>query len=78
MAGSARIKKIIVYDRTNPMFHTPGATVQFSDGSQITITDIPACGSKEAVFGPKSVTWVQFNLHGTDAYRGFAEIEIFE
>lgn len=73
-----RIKKIIVYDRTNPSYHTPGATAQFSDGSQITISNIPSCGSKEVVFGPKAITWVQFNLWGTDAYRGFAEIEIFE
>jgi hypothetical protein len=74
------IDKIVLHDRPNPISHTPGCTLLFSDGSTITVTEIPNSGSKKNItFPKKTVKWVKFTaLGGSKSSNGLAEFKVFK
>ncbi len=77
--SSKSIDKIRFYDRANKDDNATGGTLTFSDGSQISVTDIPGNGeSKEVSFSSKTVTWVKFHITGgVGPNVGLSEIEVF-
>ncbi|WP_054025962.1 S-layer homology domain-containing protein [Bacillus sp. FJAT-28004] len=57
--------KIIFYDRPNLVDRAPGGTLTFSDGSTLTVSEIPNDGSAYAVtFPEKTATWFKFQVSG--------------
>lgn len=74
-----KISKVIVYDRPDMEAHTAGGELIFSDGSRVSVLNIPNDGSPKVVeFPEKQVKWMRFVA--TDAigsYIGLSEIEVF-
>ncbi|MEI6647306.1 MAG: glycosyl hydrolase-related protein [bacterium] len=77
-SSSKTIDKVILYDRFNKDDNATGGTLSFSDGSQISVTGIPANGEgKEVPFTAKTVTWVKFHITGgVGPNVGLSEIEV--
>lgn len=73
------IDKIIFYDRVSLKSHLAGGTLQFSDGSEISVNLIPNNGSARMVeFPAREVKWVRFMVtDGKGDNLGFSEIEVF-
>lgn len=73
------INKIVLYDRPVLKEHTAGGTLKFSDGSKISVFQIPNDGSAKAVtFPAKKVKWVRFTVtDGEGKNLGLSEIEVF-
>jgi predicted alpha-1,2-mannosidase len=73
------INKVILYDRPNKETHIAGGTLYFSDGSQMTINQIPNDGSPKMVsFPSKKVTWIRFEVTDADGLNlGLSELEVF-
>ncbi|QHT72268.1 glycoside hydrolase family 92 protein [Rhodocytophaga rosea] len=73
------IDKVILYDRVTLDEHIAGGTLEFSDGSKITVTAIPNEGSAKLItFPPKTVKWIRFTTtDGIGKHVGLSEIEVF-
>lgn len=73
------IDRILLYDRPAYEEHTAGGTLEFSDGSKLSVTAIPNDGTAKVVtFPSKKVSWVRFVVtdgHGKDL--GLSEIEVY-
>jgi prepilin-type N-terminal cleavage/methylation domain-containing protein len=79
-AAAHRIKRIFLYDRTDPSEGTAGtATINFNDGKPNITIVIPAHHSKTVDFIPRSTSQIQINLAGSGpANVGLAEVEVYE
>jgi len=73
------VDKIVFYDRVTPDSHLGGGTLQFSDGSQISVNLIPNNGSPRVIeFPAKNINWIKFVVTDGDGYNiGLSEIEVF-
>lgn len=73
------IDKIVFYDRPTLDAHLAGGTLEFSDGSKLSVNLIPNDGSACVVtFPPKSIEWFRFVVtDGTGDHMGLSEIEVF-
>ncbi|MBT4412064.1 MAG: glycoside hydrolase family 92 protein [Bacteroidetes bacterium] len=73
------IDKIIFYDRASLESHLAGGTLQFSDGSELSVNLIPNDGSACVVeFPAKEVEWFRFEVRdGIGDNMGLSEIEVF-
>lgn len=73
------INKIVLYDRPSTKDHIAGGRLQFSDGTEIWVNQIPNDGTAKAVeFNTKKVNWVKFvTTDGKGKDLGFSEIEVF-
>lgn len=73
------IDKIIFYDRVDLKSHMGGGTLQFSDGSEISVNLIPNDGSARVIeFPAKNINWIRFVVtDGEGDHLGFSEIEVF-
>ena len=76
---SKYIDKIVFYDRVSLKTHLAGGTLQFSDGSELSVNLIPNNGSAHVVkFPPKEIKWFRFVVSdGTGDFMGLSEIEVF-
>lgn len=73
------IYKIILYDRPDEKTHTASGVLQFSDGSTISVIQLPNDGSPKVVtFPSKKVKWVRFWVNDCDGLNlGLSEIEVY-
>jgi predicted alpha-1,2-mannosidase len=76
---SQLIDKIVVYDRSALDSHTAGGTLQFSDGTELSVTLIPNDGRARMIeFPPKKVEWVRFVVtDGEGEHLGLSEMEVY-
>ena len=74
------IDRVVLYDRVTMDEHTAGGTLVFSDGSEISITQIPNDGAPKSIsFPSKRVKWVRFEAtDGCGKNIGLSEMEVFE
>jgi predicted alpha-1,2-mannosidase len=76
-----RIQKVVLSDRADPTVNTNAGILEFSDGSSVTVNDIPDDGSeREVSFAPKNgVTWIKFKAtDGEGTSVGLNEIEVWD
>lgn len=73
------IDRVVLYDRVSQVEHTAGGTLHFSDGTAVSVTEIPNDGSARSVtFAPKTVKWLRFEAtDGNGKNIGLSEIEVF-
>ena len=73
------IDKIVFYDRPGLKSHLGGGTLQFSDGSELSVNLIPNDGSARIVeFPAKEIDWFRFVVtDGMGDNLGLSEIEVF-
>ncbi|EMR00969.1 GH92 family glycosyl hydrolase [Cesiribacter andamanensis] len=73
------IGSVLLYDRPSPKDHIAGGRLQFSDGTEIWVNQIPNDGTAKAIrFAPKKVEWIKFvTTDGKGRDLGFSEIEVF-
>ena len=73
------IEKVVLYDRPASDEHLAGGRLEFSDGSEITVTTIPNDGTAKVVaFAPRQVTWLRFTTTDGDGKNlGLSEIEVY-
>ena len=73
------IDKVVFYDRVSLDSHLAGGTLEFSDGTKISVNLIPNNGAARVVeFPTKNVSWIRFVV--TDGYGenlGLSEIEVY-
>ena len=73
---------VILRDRENLTINISDSHLEFSDGTNITVGELPANGSNESKnisFAPKYVNSVKFVVdNGTSRYVGLKEIEIYK
>ena len=76
---SQLIDKIVFYDRVSLKSHLTGGTLQFSDGTEISVNLIPNDGSACVVtFPAKKIEWFRFVVSdGNGDNLGLSEIEVF-
>tara|TARA_R110000744_G_scaffold66098_3_gene135150 strand:+ start:7403 stop:10120 length:2718 start_codon:yes stop_codon:yes gene_type:complete len=74
------IEKVVLYDRPSYDTHLASGNLIFSDGSKISVTEIPNDGSPKSIsFPPKEIDWVRFDTtDGEGLGMGLSEIEVFE
>jgi hypothetical protein len=73
------INNIFLYDRPNTSDWSQGGTLTFSDGSSVSVTEIPNNGTaKEVSFPDKNVTWVRFQVTGSSGNNGLSEFQVFK
>lgn len=70
--------KIVLYDRAG-IDDVNGGTLTFSDGSTVSLTDVPRNGDPKTVtFETKTFTWVRFQVEGGSGPNvGLAEFEVY-
>jgi predicted alpha-1,2-mannosidase len=75
-----KICKVILYDRPTLDSHTAGGVLSFSDGSKISVLNIPDDGSPKVIsFPEKTVKWMRFDpTDAVGSYVGLSEIEVFQ
>lgn len=73
------IERVVLYDRPSKEEHLAGGTLLFSDGSQVSVTQIPNDGGPRSVsFAPRRVKWLRFEAtDGAGCNIGLSEIEVF-
>lgn len=73
------INRIVLYDRADINENMAGCRLEFSDGSKIWVTQIPADGMAKVVnFPEKQTNWVKIvGVDGNGSNLGFSEVEIF-
>ena len=73
------IERVVLYDRPSLDEHLAGGTLRFSDGSAVSVTEIPNDGSPCSVsFAPRKVKWLRFEAtDGAGKNIGLSEIEVF-
>ncbi len=77
--SSRHINKIVLYDRPATHSHIAGGVLHFSDGSEISVLQIPNDGSPKVVsFPSKKVEWIRFEVTDGDGIQlGLSEIEVY-
>lgn len=59
------ISKVVLSDRADPDYNVNSGVLNFSDGSSIQVSGVPADGTNKVVqFPARAVTWVQFDATG--------------
>lgn len=78
-ASAVTIDRIELYDRFDNINNQNGGFLNFSDGSNIVVSGLPADGSVKVVtFSPKTVTWVRWDGNGgAGSDNGLTEIKVF-
>jgi len=79
------VNKIKLYDRPNVTHdHIKGGTLTFSDGSSVTVGELPdgvvngAPDPLEVTFDAKTITWVRFTVDAFTGHNaGLTEFEVF-
>ncbi len=73
------VNKVIIYDSPSEKRHIAGGTLFFSDGSKVTVLEIPNDGSPKVVtFPAKTTEWIRFEVEDADGeHLGLSEIEVF-
>jgi predicted alpha-1,2-mannosidase len=73
------INRVVLYDRPSAKDHIAGGRLQFSDGTEILVNQIPNDGTAKAIhFESKQVNWIKFvTTDGKGKDLGFSEIEVF-
>lgn len=75
------VDRLVLYDRPNLNEHIRGATVRFSDGSTLTIGELPNNGSAASyTFTARTVTSVRMTVTSVSpktSHVGLAEFEVF-
>lgn len=73
------INKVVIYDSPNEQTHIAGGKLSFSDGSYVTVLQIPNDGSPRVVtFPAKKTDWIRFEAEDADGVKlGLSEIEVF-
>jgi lysophospholipase L1-like esterase len=73
-----RVDKIVLYDRAG-IDDVNGGTLTFSDGSTVSVADVPRNGDPKTVsFDIKTFTWVRFQVQGGSGPNvGLAEFEVY-
>lgn len=73
------INRICLYDRGNKLDNARHGTLSFSDGSTVTVKDLPADGAvKEVTFANKTTKWLQFKVtEGNGPNVGLSEFQVF-
>jgi len=73
------INRVVLYDRPSAQDHIAGGRLQFSDGTEVLVNQIPNDGTAKAIhFESKQVTWIKFvTTDGKGKDLGFSEIEVF-
>ncbi|HCC70216.1 MAG TPA: glycoside hydrolase, partial [Bacteroidales bacterium] len=73
------IDKIVFYDRSSLDTHLGGGTLQFSDGSELSVNLIPNDGRARVIeFPAKEIDWFRFVVtDGMGDNIGLSEIEVF-
>jgi predicted alpha-1,2-mannosidase len=73
------INRVVIYDTPDEKTHIAQGTLHFSDGSKLTVLQIPNDGSPKAVtFPAKKVDWIRFEAEDADGLNlGLSEIEVF-
>lgn len=73
------IDKIVFYDRPTLEVHLAGGTLQFSDGSELSVNLIPNNGSACVItFPAREIEWFRFVVSdGTGDNMGLSEIEVY-
>jgi LmbE family N-acetylglucosaminyl deacetylase len=75
------VDKVVIYDRPNLNDQVLAATINFSDGSSVTVPALTNNGAAVTVtFTPRSVTSVTFNVTqvaGTTENIGLSELQVF-
>jgi len=76
---TVRINKIVIYDSPDESTHIAGGVLSFSDGSGLSVLQIPNDGSPKVVMFPeKEVEWIRFEAEDADGLQvGLSEIEVF-
>ena len=71
--------QVILYDRVDKDSHTAAGTLFFSDGSSITVNQIPNDGAPKVVtFETKKIEWLRFQAtDGEGRDLGLSEIEVY-
>ncbi len=74
-----KISKIILYDRPEIGSHIEGGDLIFSDGSKISVLEIPDNGEPKVVeFKEKTIKWVEFRANDAQgSYVGLSEFEVY-
>ena len=77
--SSKVIDKVVLFDRVLTEADANSGTLSFSDGSNVSVTGIPANGTaKEVTFPSKTVTWVKFQVTGgSGANVGLSEMKTY-
>lgn len=78
-AHAVNINKVLLYDTPGEKTHIAGGILHFSDGSKVTVLEIPNDGSPKVVLFPaKKTEWVRFEVADADGVNlGLSEIEVF-
>lgn len=73
------VTKIVIYDSPGESTHIGGGMLYFSDGSKMSVLQIPNDGSPKVVsFPEKKVQWIRFEVEDGDGLQiGLSEIEVF-
>lgn len=73
------INKVILYDRPDLNTHTAEVVLTFSDGSKVTVYEIPNDGKPKVIeFPAKKTNFIHFDItDGNGSYLGLSEIEVF-
>ena len=74
------VDRVVIYDRATTNEHLAGGTLSFSDGSKLSVTEIPDDGSPwEIRFPAKTVRWIKFEAtDGNGKNLGLSEMEVFQ
>lgn len=71
--------KVIIYDRPTSDCHAAGGRLIFSDGSSVSVCQIPRNGAPKVVeFPTKQTEWIRFEVTDGDGHNlGLSEIEVY-
>ena len=78
-ATAQTINKVVFFDRPNTAGWSSGGTLEFSDGTVLTVSGIPNDGSPGVLaFAPRTVTWAKFTIAGSGPNNGLDELQFFD
>lgn len=74
------VDKVVLYDRPSLKEHTAGGTLELSDGTSISVTEIPNDGSAKSIsFPAKKIQWIRFQATDGDGKDiGLSEVEVYK
>ena len=78
-SSAVTVSQVVLYDRPNFSDNVQGGTLQFSDGSAVSVGGLSNDGQGNAVtFSPKTVTWVKFTVtQAVGINIGLAEFQVY-
>ena len=81
LAAPSVVNRVVLYDRPNTIDRITAATLQFSDGSTVSVGALPNAGTALTVsFTPRQTTWVRLTVttvSATTTNVGLAEMQIW-